>query len=88
MLALFAKGGYDHWEKGKEYAQQKQEEFVAARYHQPSDEFTAALWDLGGVVQDAQLYLNIGKKLANSSDFPEWKEGSEFKAARSSRIKD
>ncbi|MDP4709613.1 MAG: M28 family metallopeptidase [Saprospiraceae bacterium] len=86
--ALFAKGGYDHWEKGKEYAQQKQEEFVAARYHQPSDEFTAALWDLGGVVQDAELYLNIGKKLANSSVFPKWKEGSEFKAARSSRIKD
>lgn len=86
--ALFAKGGYDHWDKGKEYAMEKQEAFVAVRYHQPSDEFTADLWDLSGVVQDAQLYLNIGNKLANSDIFPEWKPGSEFKAARANRIKD
>lgn len=86
--ALFAKGGYDHWDNGKEYAMKKQEEFVAARYHQPSDAFTPELWDMSGVVQDAQLYLNIGHKLANEAIYPEWKEGSEFKAARSPRIKD
>lgn len=86
--ALFAKGGYDHWDKGKEYAMQKQEEFVGARYHQPSDAFTPELWDMSGVVQDAQLYLNLGQKLANERIFPKWKDGSEFKAARNQAIKD
>lgn len=86
--ALFAKGGYDHWDKGKEYAMQKQEEFVGARYHQPSDAFTPELWDMSGVVQDAQLYLNLGQKLANESIYPKWKDGSEFKAARTKAIKD
>jgi Zn-dependent M28 family amino/carboxypeptidase len=80
--ALYAAGGYDHMTKGKEYARSKAEEYTAQRYHQPADEYTEELWNLGGVVQDARLFFNIGKRLANEETFPEWKEGSEFKGLR------
>lgn len=80
--ALYAAGGYDHLTKGKEYARAKADEYTAQRYHQPADAYTPELWDLGGVVQDAQLFFNIGKRLANEETFPEWKEGSEFKGLR------
>lgn len=80
--ALYAAGGYDHMTKGKEYARAKADEYTAQRYHQAGDEYTAELWDLSGVVQDAQLFFNIGKRLANEQTFPQWKEGSEFKGIR------
>lgn len=80
--ALYAAGGYDHWENGKAYAMQKQNEFTGKAYHQPSDEYNPASFNIEGIVQDAQLYLNIGLRLANEPLYPKWKEGSEFKAAR------
>jgi hypothetical protein len=36
------------------------------------------------MVNDAELLFTIGKRLANEETFPEWKEGSEFKATRDS----
>lgn len=80
--ALYASGGYDHITKGKEYARGKADDYTANRYHQPSDEYRPELWSLEGVVQDAQLFFNIGKRLANEETFPKWKEGSEFKGIR------
>lgn len=32
-----------------------------------------------GVIQDAELYLNVGRRLANSNEWPTWKVTSEFK---------
>lgn len=80
--ALYAEGGYDHITKGKEYAMEQQEAYRANAYHAPADEYDPATWDLSGLVQDANLFLKIGQRLANSTDFPQWKEGSEFKAIR------
>ena len=80
--ALYASGGYDHITQGKEYARGKADDYTANRYHQPSDEYRPELWSLEGVVQDAQLFFNIGKRLANEKTFPKWKEGSEFKGIR------
>jgi Zn-dependent M28 family amino/carboxypeptidase len=80
--ALNAKGGYDHAEKGKEYAMERKKEYTYSHYHRPSDEFRPANWDFRGMVQDAELYFRIGRYLAESQDYPQWREGSEFKAAR------
>ena len=80
--AFYAGGRYDHRANGKEYAKQKAEEYTKANYHQPSDEYSDD-WDLTGAVEDAQLYFNLGQRLANEKIYPQWKEGSEFRAARS-----
>lgn len=81
--ALYASGGYDHWEKGKEFAMKQQEDYTANRYHRPSDEYDPSLFEMSGMLQDANLYLRIGWKLANDLELnPKWKEGSEFKSIR------
>jgi len=77
--ALFGEGGYDHVDHGIEYGKQKREEYTAQNYHAPSDEYDADSWDFGGVMQDAQLYYNIGWRLANSEEWPQWKATSEFR---------
>ena len=79
--ALYAKGSADHFEKGKDHAKSQSDDYRNTRYHQPSDEYDDS-FDVGGMVQDAELYLNVVKELANSDDWPKWKAGSEFKALR------
>lgn len=85
--ALFAEAGKDHVTKGKSYGEAKSQAYTANAYHRPADEYLAEEWDLGGMQQDAQLYFEIGKKLAKETTFPEWKEGSEFKAIRAASLK-
>ncbi len=80
--ALYAKGNYDHRPKGKEYAKEKQDEYRTNLYHRPSDEYNPATFDVGGILQDATLFYEIARELANNQDWPSWKAGSEFKAAR------
>lgn len=80
--ALYAEGAYDHREQGVDYAQQKRDEYTSSNYHRPSDEYDEATWEYGGMLQDGQLYLNIGLQLANSERWPVWYDGSEFKSAR------
>jgi Zn-dependent M28 family amino/carboxypeptidase len=58
-------------------------EYGSRRYHQADDEWSAD-WDLRGQVEDLQLIYDIGSRLANSRDWPEWKSGSEFGPARAS----
>ena len=56
-------------------------EFNAKHYHQPSDEWHAD-WDWSGVAQNAALLHDVGLRLANSRDWPNWSQDSEFRAAR------
>ncbi len=76
---LFGSGGYDHAEQGIEYGKAKSAEYIANNYHSPSDEYDSDSWDMRGVVQDAIIYYHVGKRLANSSEWPKWKPQSEFK---------
>lgn len=77
--ALYAEGGYDHWDKGKEYAMEFKDGYVKDRYHAPADEFDADEWNYDGFIQDAAIYFNIGNTLANSKEWPKWYKGSEFR---------
>ncbi|MDO8968714.1 M28 family metallopeptidase [Algoriphagus sp.] len=85
--ALYFGTGIDHVEKGKEYGKQLQDEYVAVYYHKPSDEYHTSRWNLDGAVDDVQILYNVGKSLANSDKWPNWKAGSEFKAVRDSYMK-
>jgi Zn-dependent M28 family amino/carboxypeptidase len=84
--ALYAKGRYDHWEFGKEYAMNKNLEYRKNHYHRPSDHYYEDSWSMDGLIQDADIYYNIGWRLATSSDYPNWKTGSEFKAIRDASL--
>ncbi len=75
---IYAEGGYDHREKGKAYAKEFKETYTASRYHAPADEYDAATWNFDGMLQDGQLYFNLGLNLANSRKWPAWYPSSEF----------
>jgi len=79
--ALYAKGGTDNIEHGKEYVQQLTQDYLLNRYHKPADEFDPH-WDLRGVVQDLNALYGVGRQLAGSRDWPNWYEGNPFRAAR------
>ncbi|HZE83942.1 MAG TPA: M28 family metallopeptidase [Puia sp.] len=82
--SLTADGGVDDTARGKEFGRKKHDEYNTLHYHQPSDEYDAANWDLRGGLLDIELDFLIGRKLAYSYTWPKWKSGSEFKAIRDS----
>lgn len=79
--ALYASSGIDHREKGEEWGRAQKEEYARKNYHKPSDEFDPD-WDFSGAVEDIQLIFKVGYRLAMETKFPQWNEGSEFKAKR------
>jgi len=56
-------------------------EYTAKHYHQPSDEWQPS-WDFRGMAEDAYLLHQVGLRLANSREWPNWSSDSEFRAAR------
>ncbi len=80
--AIFAKGYTEAEKYGKEETLKKIADYWANTYHKPTDEFKAERDDLSGLVQDAELFYNVGLNLANSAEFPKWNDDSEFKSVR------
>lgn len=80
--ALYGSGVYEHMDKGIAYIDSLSSDYTANRYHRPGDEFDAENWRFEGMQQDADLFYRVGWQLANSDNWPKWKEGSEFKSIR------
>lgn len=80
LLLMAMSGGADLISGGREAGDRWLEGYMRC-YHQPCDRWSPD-WDLRGVVQDIELFRSIGAELANSRRWPEWREGSEFKATR------
>lgn len=64
-----------------DWGRQQNEDYVAHRYHQPSDEYQSG-WDLTGAVQLAGIVQRFGIMLANSPAVPTWNSDAEFKSIR------
>ena len=79
--AISFRVGLDLVEGGIAAGKAAADEHIAKRYHQPSDEWLPS-WNLRGAVMDFGLLYSVGRDLANSGKWPEWREGSEFKATR------
>jgi Zn-dependent M28 family amino/carboxypeptidase len=56
-------------------------DYTAHHYHQPSDQWSPN-WDWSGVAEDSWLVHQVGLRLANSREWPNWSPDSEFRAAR------
>lgn len=50
-------------------------------YHQSCDAWSKD-WDLRGAAADVDLIARVGFDLARGGDWPEWRQGSEFRAVR------
>jgi Zn-dependent M28 family amino/carboxypeptidase len=83
--SLYAAGGYESRAQGKQWIADKRRAYTTSMYHKPADQFDPS-WDLWGIAQDAELYLRVGQRLAAEKAFPQWRAGSEFRAARERSI--
>lgn len=84
--AFYAEPGVEVIGKPAGYGRQKRDEYTANDYHAPQDEIKPD-WDLTGAVQDLQLFLTLGYRVANAAAYPEWRKGNEFRAAREAMLK-
>jgi len=55
------------------------EAYVKGQYHTSKDRYDPA-WDLGGMVDQAQFLLNLGRELGNAPGRPTWKSGDPLPA--------
>mgnify|MGYP001088092264 CR=1 FL=1 len=85
--AISLESGEDLVNGGVEAGKKWKDAFDANNYHQPSDEWRADL-DLSGEIQIMDMTYDLGRELADSREWPGWKDGSEFKAARDASATD
>lgn len=78
---IYPGGGIDHVERGSEYGLEMNARYTRERYHMVTDEFDET-WDLTGAVDDVLLYYEIGAAVIQSDRWPNWNEGTEFRAIR------
>ncbi|WP_067732312.1 M28 family metallopeptidase [Novosphingobium naphthalenivorans] len=81
MLLMGIAGAADLKQGGTAAGQAWIDAYTGQCYHQACDAYGPD-WNLAGAVQDIDLIGTIGDELANSRHWPQWKPGSEFKAAR------
>jgi Zn-dependent M28 family amino/carboxypeptidase len=84
--AHYGGAGHDNIEHGEAWGKAQSEAWIAADYHQVTDEYSEA-WDLGGAMQDISVWFRMGLELAYSNAWPRWNEGTEFKAARDAMMR-
>ncbi|MDE0947950.1 MAG: M28 family peptidase, partial [Sphingobium sp.] len=78
---LYFEGGEDLVNGGTAAGMAAAEDYTKNRYHGPKDEYDPN-WDWTGVLADLKLYYTVGRDLANTTDWPNWVEGDEFRAIR------
>ena len=78
---LYSDAGNNHVVNGMTYGQNFEEEYTKLRYHKVADEYDNS-WDLSGIKQVSDILLDMGYDLANSEDWPNWYEGTEFRGLR------
>ncbi|MGZ4829550.1 MAG: M28 family peptidase [Candidatus Angelobacter sp.] len=66
------------------WGEEKQRDYVAHRYHQPSDQYRADM-DFTADAKLARFGLVLGWEAANQADLAGWQQGDEFEKARKIR---
>ena len=80
--AVYIARGSDHVERGREWTLEQRSRWTREHYHKPSDNYDPDTWEFNGMVQDVRLFFRVGYALAMGDNFPNWYEGTEFKARR------
>ena len=78
---LYAESGNDLVNGGIAAGARAADDYTDRRYHKPGDEYDPN-WDWTGAVRDLGIYYRIGRDLAGSTVWPNWRPGDEFKGIR------
>jgi Zn-dependent M28 family amino/carboxypeptidase len=70
--SLASSPGIDFVGKPAGYGEQKRSEYIRNDYHKPTDQVKAD-WDLTGAVEDLQVLLEVGYRVAQTAERPVWR---------------
>jgi Zn-dependent M28 family amino/carboxypeptidase len=76
--------GDDFKGRPKGWGQQQFDAYNTAHYHQPSDEFSED-WDFSGIIQETDIALAIGRRIADMNEMPRFNPNDEFFKAQQNR---
>lgn len=79
--ALYAKGGSIPIDEETAAYRKRMSVIVNGCYHQVCDQYRDN-WDVSGIIEDTQVLFDVGFQIANSDEWPQWGESSEFKRAQ------
>jgi len=78
--------GDDYVGKPAGYGKMVRDRYTTEDYHRPSDE-VKPYWEVAGAVDDAELLLDVGSRVADAATRPEWKPGNEFRRIREESLR-
>ena len=81
LLLMGLGGGADLVEGGRAAGDKWVSDYTANCYHKACDAWSPD-WDLRGAAADVDLFYAMGRKLATSRAWPNWRAGSEFRSLR------
>jgi Zn-dependent M28 family amino/carboxypeptidase len=76
--SLYLTSGSDYIGHDKAWGEEVSQQWIVEKYHKPGDEYEPETWNFEGVLEDMQVYFEVGYKLSNTADFPGWSAGSAF----------
>ena len=84
MPGTSLESGTDYVGRPKGWGKERQDEYVAKRYHQPSDELLPWFTD-DGVVQQLRVIVRAAVAIGDAPRQPTWNANSEFRQAGEQR---
>jgi Zn-dependent M28 family amino/carboxypeptidase len=84
--SYYAKSGRLFIGQSADFGDKLQQDYIANDYHKVSDEVKPG-WTFEGAAQDTAFLLEVGRRIADGDQWPEWKPGNEFKARRDAMLK-
>lgn len=75
--SISLKEGNDYVGRSKEWGEEQFRAYNTAHYHQPSDEYSDS-WDFRGMLQEAEIAMAIGRRVADMEQMPRFNPKDEF----------
>jgi Zn-dependent M28 family amino/carboxypeptidase len=75
--SISLKEGDDYTGRPKGWGEEQFKAYNTAHYHQPSDEYRDT-WNFQGMLQEAEIALAIGRRIADTEAMPRFNPGDEF----------
>jgi len=84
--AYYAEAGQKFIGLDSEFGEKMVKDYIANRYHKVGDEVQPD-WTFTGAAQDTAFLFEVGRRIANGDQWPEWRPGNEFKAKRDAMLR-
>jgi Zn-dependent M28 family amino/carboxypeptidase len=85
--SISLKEGMDFVGRPKGWGEQQFKAYNTANYHQPSDEYSET-WNFEGLIQESMIAFDIGRRIADMTGMPRFKQTDEFAKADRNRMGD